>query len=431
MKLSVAFIALILAWVTSSCHHHKGDAHQYDQYRHDEHHHKTCRLYPAGNGTDDTPNILKAFQQCGVNGTIIFTNHTFQIDQVMNTTNLYNCDVHIHGTLLWSTNITYWVNNLLPVQFQNLSTSWLFGGKDVRLHGYGHGTLDGNGQVWYDWNQNRTNAPGRPMTFIVYNSDNVIIRGLRIVQAQFWSMMVTTSKNIVITDMYVNNTSNSTSTTVNTDGIDVWRADNVTISRWNITCFDDAVAIKGNSSNIYVSDIYAYRTTGFAIGSIGQYAERPDYVTNVTMERITLEDGLSYGAFVKTWSGVSSGVPPNGGGGGGGHVQNVTFRNFNISCPIPIVVTQCTFYATKGNPRKCDTSTLSIDNVTWENITALATNDFANIHCSSAAPCNLKWNNVSIISTWEPASVRCANIANQNLTGIEGSNIPCKEWSND
>ena len=93
---------------------------------------------------------------------------------------------------------------------------------------------------------------------------------MRIVQAQFWSMLVTASKNIVITDMYVNNTSNSTATTVNTDGIDVWRADNVTISRWNITCFDDAVAIKGNSSNIYVSDIYAYRTTGFAIGSIGQ-----------------------------------------------------------------------------------------------------------------------------------------------------------------
>jgi galacturan 1,4-alpha-galacturonidase len=149
------------------------------------------------------------------------------------------------------------------------------------------------------------------------------------------------------------------------------------------------------------------------------------------MERVTLERGLSYGAFVKTWSGVSSGVAPNGGGGGGGHVQNVTFRNFNISCPIPIVVTQCTFYATEGNTRKCDTSKLSIDNVTWENITASATNDFANIHCSMAAPCNLRWSNVNITSTWKPASVRCANIANQNLTGIEGSNIPCKEWSND
>jgi hypothetical protein len=43
----------------------------------------------------------------------------------------------------------------------------------------------------------------------------------------------------------------------------------------------------------------------------------------------------------------------------------------------------------------------------------------------------LRWSNVNITSTWKPASVRCANIANQNLTGIEGSNIPCKEWSND
>lgn len=259
MRHITAFIFLLFASIAIAC---SDDSHK--------HHHKTCEIYPNGNGQDDTPNILKAFKHCGVNGTVIFTNQTFQIDQVMNTTNLYNCNVHIHGTLRWSTNISYWTNNVYPILYQNLSTGWLFGGKNVKLHGYGYGTLDGQGQIWYDWNRNRTNALGRPMTMTVFESDNVVIRGLRIVQAQFWSMLISTSKNIVITDMYVNNTSNSTSTTVNTDGVDVWRSDNVTLSRWNTTCFDDAVAIKGNSSNVYVSDIYAYRTTGLAIGSVGQ-----------------------------------------------------------------------------------------------------------------------------------------------------------------
>jgi galacturan 1,4-alpha-galacturonidase len=231
---------------------------------------QVCELYPLGNGLDDAPNILQAFDNCGVNGTVVFTNNTFNINTVLNTTNLYNCHIHIYGTLRWSTNITYWTSLRFPILFESLSTGWLLGGKDVKVHGYGYGTIDGQGQVWYDWNKNKTNKPGRPMALTVYNSDNLIIRGLRIVQAQFWSMLISQSQNIVVTDMFINNVSNSTSTTVNTDGLDVWRSNNVTIQRWNVTCFDDAIAIKGNSSNVYVSDVNAYRTTGFAIGSIGQ-----------------------------------------------------------------------------------------------------------------------------------------------------------------
>lgn len=148
------------------------------------------------------------------------------------------------------------------------------------------------------------------------------------------------------------------------------------------------------------------------------------------MERVTIERGLSNGAFIKTWSGVSSGVAPNGGGGGGGHVQNITFRNFNISCPTPIVITQCTYYATIGDQRRCDSSTLGISDITWENITATATYQLASIHCSKLVPCTLQWRNVNITSSRPDATVQCANIQNQNITGISGPNIPCTAWSN-
>jgi galacturan 1,4-alpha-galacturonidase len=147
------------------------------------------------------------------------------------------------------------------------------------------------------------------------------------------------------------------------------------------------------------------------------------------MERCTLRRGLSYGAFIKTWSGVTSGTPPNGGGGGGGHVQNVLFKDMTLECSAPIAVTQCTYYALKGDPHSCDTSKLKISNVTWQNIYGISNNELANIHCSGAAPCSLQWQNVTIVSSWRKGQVKCANILNQNIVGFKGANIPCNAWA--
>lgn len=110
-----------------------------------------CYLYPEstthfGQPVDDTPSVVQAFELCGTNGTVIFTNHTFHMNQVMNTTNLVNCDVEIKGELLWSTNIPYWLSHSINVGLQNQSTAWLFGGTNVTVTG--GGSLNGNGQVW-------------------------------------------------------------------------------------------------------------------------------------------------------------------------------------------------------------------------------------------------------------------------------------------
>ena len=110
-----------------------------------------CRLWPeslthGGQPVDDTPSVLQAFELCGTNGTVTFTNHTFYMNQVMNTTNLENCDVVLTGELLYSTNIPYWLTHSYNVGLQNQSTSWLFGGTNVTLTG--GGSINGNGQAW-------------------------------------------------------------------------------------------------------------------------------------------------------------------------------------------------------------------------------------------------------------------------------------------
>lgn len=112
---------------------------------------KTC-VVKAGNEPDgdDTPAILAAFDDCKSDGHIVFENTTYYVRTVMNTTGLQHVDVEVNGTLLWSDDIEYWLANSLPIGFQNQTSAWFLGGDDVHFYGHGVGTLDGNGQVWYD-----------------------------------------------------------------------------------------------------------------------------------------------------------------------------------------------------------------------------------------------------------------------------------------
>ncbi|KAG9082825.1 hypothetical protein FRC06_004837, partial [Ceratobasidium sp. 370] len=106
-----------------------------------------CVLTPGGEGVDDSPAILDAFNECGHNGRIVFQNTTYHIERVMNTTGLVNCTVDIEGTLLRGTNVSYWLNNSLPIGYQNQSSAWFLGGTTLRVRGFGYGTLDSNGQT--------------------------------------------------------------------------------------------------------------------------------------------------------------------------------------------------------------------------------------------------------------------------------------------
>ena len=108
---------------------------------------------------------------------MVFSNGTFQIANVLNTTNLFNVGVTLQGRLLFSDNTPYWRSHSFPVIFQNQVTAWLFGGKNVTLRGEG-GWVDGQGQTWYTSNHNGAIMPGRLIVITVFNSTDVWIDGL-------------------------------------------------------------------------------------------------------------------------------------------------------------------------------------------------------------------------------------------------------------
>jgi hypothetical protein len=62
---------------------------------------KICIIKGGGsNKTDDAPAILKAFEECGRNGRVVFEPATYYVNSVMNISWLEDIDIDIHGTLL-------------------------------------------------------------------------------------------------------------------------------------------------------------------------------------------------------------------------------------------------------------------------------------------------------------------------------------------
>ncbi|KAF2164183.1 glycoside hydrolase family 28 protein [Zasmidium cellare ATCC 36951] len=360
-----------------------------------KHHGNVCVVKASGTN-DSAPAIVEAFQRCGHNsaddrGRIIFTNETYHVKSVMNTTGLSNVDIELHGTLLWDTNIPYWLNHSLPVGYQNQSSAWLFGGDGIRWDGFGVGTLDGNGQVWYDFINGTNNYPGRPHQITITGTKDSIFDSTRFVQSQMWTMTIIHSQNILLEDIYVNSTDTKQQvgfefSSLNTDGADTVYADNITFRGWTVDNGDDSISTKANSTNILIEDCDFYTGLGVAIGSIGQYDGAYEIVENVTARNITIND-MRYGAYFKTWTGVSSGYPPNGGGGGLGYAANVTLEDFVLKNASGILaVTQCTSYnSASGN---CDTSEFNIRDLTLRNWTGTTTSGvMADVQCSAASPC--------------------------------------------
>ncbi|MCJ1444619.1 MAG: hypothetical protein MMC23_005121 [Stictis urceolatum] len=336
-----------------------------------------CRVQ-QGLNSDDAIEIKRAFAECGQGGRIIFANTTYNVASVMNTTGLKDVDIELHGTLLWSKDIDYWLNHSLPIGYQNQSSAWFLGGENIHWNGFDYGTLDGNGQVWYDFVNGESNYPNRPHAITLFLKDSVV-EGLRFVQSQMWTMTVKDSENVLLQDIYVNSTSSSGAPARNTDGADTLYANNITFSRWNIDNGDDAIALKANSSNIFIHDSVFRRGQGLAIGSIGQYPDHYEF------QRVANE--VRWAGYIKTWTGVQKGYPPNGGGGGTGYIRNITWSNFtHVSSRGSLSITQCTSFS--GQTGDCDTSTFKISDLHWTNMsgTTQAT-DIAELQCSGAAPC--------------------------------------------
>lgn len=156
---------------------------------------KTCVVPPSQNGSDSSPAILSAFQSCNQGGTVVL-DADYTIASPLNLTFLQSVDVALTGTINFADDIAYWTSGgAYPITYQNSSAFWIIGGTDVNIYGGGTGTLNGNGELW--WNTSLTNDTlRRPILFVADGLEGATISGLNLVNPPNVSRLSSTRRDL-------------------------------------------------------------------------------------------------------------------------------------------------------------------------------------------------------------------------------------------
>ncbi|KAI0642765.1 pectin lyase-like protein [Trametes meyenii] len=386
---------------------------------------KTCRVPAIGGGEDDGPAINAAFERCARNAKIVLDKY-YVVDTLLLTRGLQNVEIELSGTgdsysavscvVQYTPDIAKWSPQSLYLTYQNATTFWFLSGNEVHL--YGGGTLDGNGQVWWDTFNNTHNAGtaggssttfARPIPLTVGNASNVVIENIRQIGSPFW--FVYQSTNVTYKNIHIRSQSYSTSPTANSDGWDIYRSSYVTIRDSVVVNDDDCVSFKPNSTDIVVENMLCNGSHGISVGSLGQ--AKTDIVANVLVTNITMLNAQN-GARIKVFGGNPS--PTSTIGGGTGYVKNITFTNFHVqNVDNPILIDQC--YSTAANVCAKYPSNLTISDVHYINVTGTSSGKegpvVVDLECSDTCE-DITAVNTHISTLKGAPEYVCKNIASTN-----------------
>jgi Endopolygalacturonase len=193
----------------------------------------------------------------------------------------------------------------------------------------GEGTLDGQGNVWWEWMRNfwrdseaahsgaanQRQKVTRPRLLLATHSKNLLIEGVTLTNAPSFHVVLTDMDDVTIRKTSIL----SPAPSPNTDAIDPINSRNVLIEDNVISCGDDIVAIKGSgfdpkhpdavTSNIVIRNNKIFAGHGVSIGS----------GTSGGIRHVVIENnefvGSLHGFRIKTRRGF------------GGEVSDVVFRN--------------------------------------------------------------------------------------------------------
>ncbi|KFK28938.1 hypothetical protein AALP_AA7G068200 [Arabis alpina] len=191
--------------------------------------------------------------------------------------------------------------------------------RDVVITGQ-NGTIDGQGEVWWNLWRSRTLKFTRPNLIEFKNSKEIIISNVIFQNSPFWNIHPVYCSNVVIHHVTILAPQDSP----NTDGIDPDSSFNVCIEDSYISTGDDLVAIKsgwdeyGIAFNRPSSNITIRRITGsspFAGIAIG--SETSGGIKNIFAEHISLSN-MGVGVNIKTNIGR------------GGYIKNIKISNVYV-----------------------------------------------------------------------------------------------------
>ncbi|XP_010271039.1 PREDICTED: probable polygalacturonase isoform X2 [Nelumbo nucifera] len=185
-----------------------------------------------------------------------------------------------------------------------------------------NGTIDGQGNVWWNWFRNGTLNYTRPHLVELMNSTGVIVSNLTFLNSPFWTIHPVYCSEVVVQDVTILAPLDSP----NTDGINPDSSDDVCIEDCYISTGDDLISIKSGwdeygisyarpSSNIIIRRIAGQTSSssGIAIGS-----EMSGGVSEVHAESLQ---------FFNSKTGIRIKTSP----GRGGYVRNVYVSDVDLT----------------------------------------------------------------------------------------------------
>ncbi|KAH7387565.1 hypothetical protein KP509_16G030400 [Ceratopteris richardii] len=184
-----------------------------------------------------------------------------------------------------------------------------------------NGTIDGQGEVWWEMWRNRTLIHTRGHLIEFMNSSDIVLSSIVLRNSPFWTVHPVYCNNVMIHNLTILAPWDSP----NTDGIDPDSSSNVCIKNCYISNGDDLISIKSGwdaygmqvakpSVNITVRRVTGTTPTcsGFSIGS----------EVSGGIENIWVEDLQVFNA--------SAGIRLKTAPGRGGYIRNVTLRDVKL-----------------------------------------------------------------------------------------------------
>ncbi|KAF5964144.1 exopolygalacturonase [Fusarium bulbicola] len=375
-----------------------------------------------GKNVDDAPGILKAFKKCNKGGTIVL-DQKYSIASPLDLTWLSHVDVIITGEVNFKSDPYYWADHSFKYDFQNMSSFWKIGGKDINIYGdltKGASLLDGHGQAyWEEMAVNKTLL--RPILLTIEDAHGLTMSNLRMRNPPNWFNIIINSTDVLISDLDLEAKSLNGVKIANSDGWDTYRSDRIVIQDSVINNTDDCVSFKPNSTNVVVQNLVCNGSHGISVGSLGQYKGETDIVENLYIYNISMSNA-SDGARIKVWPGVETAFQDLLNGGGGlGRVRNVTYDTFyHENNDNAITITQC--YGQK-NQTLCNEfpANLTIEDVTMKNFWGTVSTKYdpraGTLVCSAPDRCsNIVAEDIRVqVPSKKPPVYDCQNIDTSTL----------------
>ena len=159
-----------------------------------------CYVHAKGNGSDDSQALFTAAKACNHGGVVALMDAQYTIAKPLDLTFLNSVDIVIQGEVSFTPDIPFWtgVGNTFDYQFQGARLMIQIGGTDVNI--YGGGTINGNGQIWWDTMVTNTSL-ARPILFGIMGLKGGSVANINMINPPNWFQFVANSSDLIFDNL--------------------------------------------------------------------------------------------------------------------------------------------------------------------------------------------------------------------------------------